>query len=725
MMRRARVHLGVCPSVPNMSALGADMPPTRAVVLPVVLLVIALLTVIGAMFAFHVHADVASLRAVEARLQTRLAAEAGIEYVKLMMRTSRNDRSRWYDNPQEFNRVLVWSDGTAPQDWGLNRDWNDLGMAYRFSIVADDPTDDEEFARFGITDESSKLNLNRATSDQLNVLVRMAVVGDDSVDPQAIVDAIMDWSDADSESRGEEGDTEGEYYKELPRPYLVKNAPFDSVEELLLVKGVTERVLYGEDRDRNGLMTPNENDGDHLYPPDNQDGVLDRGIYPYLTVLSSENNVASDNRSRTYLYGPEVAVREALATALEEHGDWVDFVIQTIKARPKDGKAPKTAGGPGGKPTGKPGEGDGGSPEGSGGNPQTGGQDQPGGTGAGGEKPGGASGPPGALPGGSIAPPGSDGKPPGGKPPGAKPPGTKPPGSKPPKPPSGSKPPGGQKLSLASAKLQNESGSPPQGGGGVGLTTAGGKPKPKGGGVKPPVGGEGTPSVGGGGVPGGDTGAGDGSGDTGTGDEGGALGEGDEGGSEGEQPKDGGGQESGGAAGGVQPIRSPAAFFVEQTVDGVAKPSPLPVEYLAVMVDRFTAEPPTTQKVIGLVNVNTAPRQVLRTLPVLTEPQIDAILEVRDGLSSEVAATPAWLVTSGAVDIDTFEKVAHLLTARGQQFMVESIGFADHTGMVTRLQVILDMVGPVAQTVYYRDLSQLGGRFPIREDDQRRSKRGR
>ena len=37
--------------------------------------------------------------------------------------------------------------------------------------------------------------------------------------------------------------------------------------------------------------------------------------------------------------------------------------------------------------------------------------------------------------------------------------------------------------------------------------------------------------------------------------------------------------------------------------------------------------------------------------------------------------------------------------------------------MVTRLQVVVDMAGPIAQVIYYRDLSYLGSRYPIREED--------
>ncbi len=70
-----------------------------------------------------------------------------------------------------------------------------------------------------------------------------------------------------------------------------------------------------------------------------------------------------------------------------------------------------------------------------------------------------------------------------------------------------------------------------------------------------------------------------------------------------------------------------------------------------------------------------------------------------------------------SVDFDTFERIAPLITARGQQFRIESLGYADHMGMITRLEVVVDMLGPIAETVYYRDLTYLGGHYPIREED--------
>lgn len=53
------------------------MSTRRGVIMPVVLIVLMLIGLLGAMFAFRVNADLAASQAVSFRMQTRLAAEAG------------------------------------------------------------------------------------------------------------------------------------------------------------------------------------------------------------------------------------------------------------------------------------------------------------------------------------------------------------------------------------------------------------------------------------------------------------------------------------------------------------------------------------------------------------------------------------------------------------------------------------------------------------------------
>ena len=78
-------------------------------------------------------------------------------------------------------------------------------------------------------------------------------------------------------------------------PYLAKDESFETVEELLLVRDITALELYGEDKNRNGILDENENDASDSDPPDNRDGKLDRGLFDFVTVYSKETSSSRTN----------------------------------------------------------------------------------------------------------------------------------------------------------------------------------------------------------------------------------------------------------------------------------------------------------------------------------------------------------------------------------------------------------------------------------------------
>jgi type II secretory pathway component PulK len=94
---------------------------------------------------------------------------------------------------------------------------------------------------YRLTDESGRLNLNRATREVLDRLLEQA--GVEKSERDVIVDSIQDWRDPNEEHRL--NGAESDYYLGLPVPYRSKNADFDSVDELLQVRGVTRELLYG------------------------------------------------------------------------------------------------------------------------------------------------------------------------------------------------------------------------------------------------------------------------------------------------------------------------------------------------------------------------------------------------------------------------------------------------------------------------------------------------
>ena len=94
---------------------------------------------------------------------------------------------------------------------------------------------------YTITDEDGKLDINTAMHEQLKYIFIES--GLDSDEAAVIADSIIDWRDTNDLHmlNGAEED----YYRDLDEPYSCKDGPFDSIEELLLVKGMTEEILYG------------------------------------------------------------------------------------------------------------------------------------------------------------------------------------------------------------------------------------------------------------------------------------------------------------------------------------------------------------------------------------------------------------------------------------------------------------------------------------------------
>src|SRR5262249_7088302 len=110
-----------------------------------------------------------------------------------------------------------------------------------------------------------------------------------------IANAILDWLDSDSTPRT--SGAENDFYATQSPPYQCKNGPLDSLEELLLVKGVTPQLLFGNDLNRNGMIDPEEDDGS---------GQANLGWSAYLTVYSREANVDSQGNPRVWLNDPDL-----------------------------------------------------------------------------------------------------------------------------------------------------------------------------------------------------------------------------------------------------------------------------------------------------------------------------------------------------------------------------------------------------------------------------------
>ncbi len=132
-------------------------------------------------------------------------------------------------------------------------------------------------------------------------------------------------------------------------------------------------------------------------------------------------------------------------------------------------------------------------------------------------------------------------------------------------------------------------------------------------------------------------------------------------------------------------------------------------ENLATLLDRCTTTNAT--ELPGLINVNTASREVLSAIPALGEALADSIIATRQGLGTEEARTPAWLFRRGLVSAGEFKKLAPRLTTRSLQFSFRCVGYAVPSGRCRVLSVVVDVAARPARILAIRDLTRFG--FPV------------
>lgn len=251
--------------------------PRGGYVLIAVLVVIVVLSLVAYRFTEAMTSDYrASVRSAD-MAQARAAAASGVNYVAALLAdpTTRAEvLGNSLNNPGRFQNIAVRTDPSKPKKDAF------------FSIVAFDSFGDSTGPRYGITDEGSKLNINALikldpTGEVLyNALMQIPNMTAD------VADAIVDWVDSDDNVRP--SGAESSDYQSMAVPYRAKNGPLNSLDELLLVRGVTPQLLFGTDRNRNGIDDDGGRGGD-------------RGWSDFLTVHGREVNVDSTGTLRIWI----------------------------------------------------------------------------------------------------------------------------------------------------------------------------------------------------------------------------------------------------------------------------------------------------------------------------------------------------------------------------------------------------------------------------------------
>jgi general secretion pathway protein K len=206
----------------------------RGVALVLALAVIALLVSLVVDFSYTMMVDLTLAANLRDEQKAFFVARSGVELAKHLLQKDQKDN---------LNYV------------GLDEDWAHLNEHPGFLSE-----DDEGKFKVTIEDEAGKIPINEligkdttgkptVNKDILIPLERLFEVLE--LDPQ-LIDPIIDWLDPDNTLTTSSGAKDA-YYQSLPSPYHCKNGPLDSLDELLLVKGMTKEILYGTE-EKKGLI---------------------------------------------------------------------------------------------------------------------------------------------------------------------------------------------------------------------------------------------------------------------------------------------------------------------------------------------------------------------------------------------------------------------------------------------------------------------------------------
>lgn len=190
-------------------------------------------------FAFDAHLEGKILNFSRNRLKCAALSDSGIELAKMLLQKSRKVTGTEEDEVKEDDR------------------WYDFALQLKNgrSVTVEVPLGDG-MVRLDIEPEAVRRNLNKLDEEDWERI--LSNIGLPEEMWPELIDSYFDWIDTDEDPREDGGET-NDYYSKLDKPYSAKNGPFETVRELLLVKGFSKPILEG------GVLNPEDRKEDWIF----------------------------------------------------------------------------------------------------------------------------------------------------------------------------------------------------------------------------------------------------------------------------------------------------------------------------------------------------------------------------------------------------------------------------------------------------------------------------
>lgn len=197
-------------------------PGERGFALLAVLLVLAMLGVLGAEFAYSMRLEATAVRSYKDGITAGHLAEAAVA------QAIREIAGDWAAVMGDDHGELIFFARERTPIPPLSRRDVALGAGH-FS--------------YRLRDEEALLNLNTAQPGRLERMLDL--LGVQRTQRDQIVDSIQDWRDPNDSPRA--NGAESDYYSHLAVPYRARNGNLESINELLQIRGMSPALFHGAD----------------------------------------------------------------------------------------------------------------------------------------------------------------------------------------------------------------------------------------------------------------------------------------------------------------------------------------------------------------------------------------------------------------------------------------------------------------------------------------------
>ena len=191
---------------------------------------LCLLATFAVGLGYGVRQKIILVKRLEERDKLHFIAEAGVKQgITELMKDDEEDEAYDYLGDDWSGSVSLFRDVVI--------DGGKYSVGYN---CVNELTGLSEF-RYGLIDEERKININKIDMHTIERLLK--IIGLNEMEAQELSASIVDWRDEDNQMSIPIGSGEDFYYRGLRYSYEAKDADFEVLEELLLVRGMTRNIF--------------------------------------------------------------------------------------------------------------------------------------------------------------------------------------------------------------------------------------------------------------------------------------------------------------------------------------------------------------------------------------------------------------------------------------------------------------------------------------------------